>query len=153
MEIKEKVIEAATAAIDGTNIILLEVKCSANAEIDVTLESMDGISIDKCAEISKYIESKLDREEQDFELTVGSASISDPLVHPIQYKKNIDREVEITLLEEREKIKATITNATDAEVEVFFQKKIEVEGKKRKELKDFTQTIEYTKIKSAKLIF
>ena len=48
--------------------------------------------------ISRFIESNLDREVEDFELSVFSAGLSEPLSWVVrQYKKNIGTEIDVLL--------------------------------------------------------
>ena len=49
------------------------------SQIMVTLDSMNGITIDHCVQISRLVEGSLDREEDDFELQVSSAGLGQPL--------------------------------------------------------------------------
>ena len=113
MTLKEKVEQAVGEYLEGKDIVLISLKCSASSVIEVTLDSMEGVTIDTCIEANRFIESRLDREEQDFELTVGSASISEPMTHPLQYRKNISREVEIMEEGSRTKLIATLADADD----------------------------------------
>ena len=43
-------------------------------EIIITRKD-EGVSIDDCVNLSRHIESKLDRDKEDFSLTVSSAGI------------------------------------------------------------------------------
>ena len=58
----------------NTPLTLVKVKVSKDNDIDVTRTREDaGVTIDDCVELSRYIDSKLDRDKEDFSLTVGSA--------------------------------------------------------------------------------
>ena len=48
---------------------------SPDDKIVVEIDHAEGVWIDDCVELSRFIESKLDREEEDYELEVGSAGI------------------------------------------------------------------------------
>lgn len=74
---------------------LVELKVSKDNDIIVSVDGYDGMSIDRCVEISRYIESKLDRENEDFSLEVGSPGLSNSFKVIEQYRKNIGKEVDI----------------------------------------------------------
>ncbi len=139
--------------LDGKDIVLISLKCSASSVIEVTLDSMEGVTIDTCIEASRFIESKLDRDEEDFELTVGSASISEPLCHELQYRKNISRTLEIIEEGSRNKLTATLEEVDNEGIVVSYSEKIAVEGKKRKVETQQKRTIPFSAIKTAKLHF
>lgn len=153
MTLKERVEQAVAEYLDGKDIVLISLKCSASSVIEVTLDSMEGVTIDTCIEASRFIESKLDRDEEDFELTVGSASISEPLCHKLQYRKNISRALEIIEEGSRNKLIATLEEVGDEGIVVSYSEKIAVEGKKRKVETQQKRTIPFSAIKTAKLHF
>ena len=45
----------------------------------------EGVWIEDCVELSRYIESRLNREDEDYELEVGSAGIGQPFKVLQQY--------------------------------------------------------------------
>lgn len=153
MTLKERVEQAVSEYLDGKEIVLISLKCSASSVIEVTLDSREGVTIDTCIEASRFIESKLDRDEEDFELTVGSASISEPLSHPLQYRKNISRTLDIIEEGSRHKLTATLDDVTDEGITVTYTEKIAVEGKKRKVETQQKRIIPFSAIKTAKLHF
>ena len=77
---KQELTQAINEYIDGTSLFLVEVKVSPANEIVVTIDSEDSIDIDTCVSLSRHIESKFDREQEDYELEVGSAGLSSPFV-------------------------------------------------------------------------
>lgn len=153
MTLKEKVEQAVGEYLEGKDIVLISLKCSASSVIEVTLDSMEGVTIDTCIEANRFIESRLDREEQDFELTVGSASISEPMTHPLQYRKNISREVEIMEEGSRTKLIATLADADDNGITVTYKEKVAQEGKKRKVEVEQRRAISFSALKSVRLHF
>jgi ribosome maturation factor RimP len=130
---------------------LVEVNVSSSNRIMVVIDSEAGITIDKCVEISRYIEQKLDRDNEDFELEVASAGLSEPLKVPRQFKKNIGRNIDITLPSGL-KLKGCLTDANDNSFSVETEQLIVVEGKKRKQKVVQHQTYAYTEIKSAFIV-
>ena len=59
----------------GKGLFPVSVSVSPKNEIKVYVDGMNGVCIDDCVDISRYIESHLDRDEEDFELTVSSAGL------------------------------------------------------------------------------
>ncbi|MBR6424088.1 MAG: hypothetical protein IKS47_05370 [Bacteroidales bacterium] len=72
---KETIESIAEAHLAGTGLRLVEVTVSEDNEIEVIITREEGVSIDDCVALSRYIESKLDRDKEDFSLMVGSAGI------------------------------------------------------------------------------
>ena len=74
--IQKQTIEAlAQEHLQGTDLSLVEVSVSEDNDIEVIVTRESGVSIDDCVALSRYIESKLDRDKEDFSLMVGSAGI------------------------------------------------------------------------------
>lgn len=66
-------------------------------KISVFLDGDAGVAIEDCAALSRFIESKLDREKEDFELEVSSHGVGHPLEIPRQFIRNIGHAVRILL--------------------------------------------------------
>ena len=54
---------------------LVDVEISPDDRIVVEIDHADGVWIEDCVELSRYIEDRLDRDEEDYELEVGSAGL------------------------------------------------------------------------------
>lgn len=148
---KEQIISVVEEFISDKDIFIVEVKVSPSSVVDVTVDSMTGVPIDVCIALNRFIESRFNRDEDDFELTVGSHSISDPFVVEQHYLKNIGRDVEI-VLKSGEKPQGTLLSFSDNGIEIKYEKKETVEGKKRKQLVEVVEKIALEDIKSTKLI-
>lgn len=138
------------AGLEGTDLFLVDLQISTSNKISVLLDSWTSVTIDNCVSISRKIESSLDREEQDFALEVSSAGLDLPFVVLDQYKKNIGRNVEVITLEG---LKATgkLLSVTDDGIEIESEKKVKVEGKKKKEIVIEKSHILFSNIKSTKV--
>lgn len=130
---------------------LVEVTVSSANVINVMVDSDTSLSINQLVEISRYVEGKLDREAEDFELSVFSAGLTEPLRMVRQYKKCLGNELSI-LLKSGIKISGLLTDVSESAVaiEVMTKEKSEKTGKK--ELVKKIHQIEYTEIKEAKRI-
>ena len=62
--------------LEGTGLSLVEVTVSEDNDIEIVIgREGGGVSIDDCVALSRFIESNLDRDEEDFSLMVASAGI------------------------------------------------------------------------------
>jgi len=73
--LKQTIEKIAQEHLQGTALSLVEVTVSEENDIEVIITREGGVSIDDCVELSRFIESKLDRDKEDFSLMVGSAGI------------------------------------------------------------------------------
>jgi ribosome maturation factor RimP len=131
---------------------LVDVTVSSSNVINVMVDSDNLISINQIVEISRYIENNLDREIEDFELSVFSAGLSEPLRLVRQYKKNINKELEV-VLSNGQKLSGILINADDNGIELEVTTNEKKEESKKKELVTRVHSIIYSEIKEAKKIF
>jgi len=130
---------------------LVEVTVSSSNVIHIMVDSDTGISINQIVDISKYVEEKLDREAEDFELSVYSAGLSEPFSLLRQYKKNIGIEIDV-LLTNGQKFNGLLKNADDQGIDLEVCTKEKIEGSKKKELVTRVHHFEYSEIKEAKQV-
>jgi ribosome maturation factor RimP len=76
-------------------LFLVDVTVKPGNRITVFVDSMKGVTLDECIGVSRLIESKLDREAEDFELEVSSPGLGNPLKLPQQFEKNLGRILEV----------------------------------------------------------
>ena len=117
--LKEKVEQLIAEGVEGTDIFLVKLTVSSSNDINVLLDSDSSLTLSDCRSISRAIESSLDREDEDFSLTVSSSGVGEPLVLR-QYKKNIGRKVRVTLID-GEIIEAKMVAADDKGVELEWK--------------------------------
>lgn len=99
--LKEKVkILLKEALSQDESLFLIDYSVGADNSIHVVLDGDEGVSVQDCIRVSRAIEHKLDREEEDFSLTVTSAGAAAPMVDPRQYKKNIGRKLKVQTSED-----------------------------------------------------
>jgi ribosome maturation factor RimP len=130
---------------------LVEVTVSSSNVIHIMVDSDTGISINQIVEISRYVEDHLDRETEDFELSVFSAGLSEPFSMLRQYKKNVGNEIEV-LFTNGQKMNGLLKNAEDQGFDLEVTTKEKAEGSKKKELITRVHRFEYSEIKEAKQI-
>ena len=130
---------------------LVDVTISSSNVIHVMVDSDTAVSINQIVEISRHIENNLDREVEDFELSVFSAGLSEPLRLVRQYKKNIKKELDV-VLNNGQKLAGILQKADDRGIDLEVTTKEKAEGSKKKELITRVHSLEYSEIKEAKKI-
>jgi ribosome maturation factor RimP len=143
---EELIYKLTEEAIEGSDHFVVDVIVKNNELIMVFLDADSGVTIDKCVEVSRFIESNLDREKEDFELRVSSSGLDHPLTMTRQLLKYIGKNLDIELTEGG-KQKCRLLEATDTTltVELIISKKI---SKIKKEETSETVVFQRDKIKT-----
>ena len=87
-------------ALQDTDLFLVEVKVKPSNVIEVYVDSDSAVNIDQCVAISRYVEGKLDRDAEDFELSVFSWGLSGALKLDRQLQKYLGKDVEVKTKEQ-----------------------------------------------------
>ena len=106
---KIKILELINNALEGSDKFLVNLKITPDNRIFVDIDGDNGVNIDDCIELSRAIEGQLDRDEEDFELNVGSAGADMPLKLPRQYRRHIGRDLDVTTFD-GERIEAELAD-------------------------------------------
>ena len=130
---------------------LVDVEISPDDRIVVEIDHADGVWIEDCVELSRYIEDRLDRDEEDYELEVGSAGLGQPFKVPQQYVNFIGKNVEV-LDGDGKKVKGVLKSVDGNDFTVTVAEKVEQEGKKRPVLTDVDHTYQMDKVKYTKYL-
>jgi len=131
------------------NKYIVDLVVSPGNLISIEIDSLEGIQISDCVEVSKLIDANLDREVEDYELQVSSAGIGQPFKVKQQYHKNINRQIEI-LFKDGKKSIGTLTAVNDDDFEVSSEELVKVEGKKKKELQTKVLVCRFDEVKQVK---
>jgi len=95
---KDKILALANEHLVGSVQFLVELTVSADNKIMVYIDGDESVSIEECVALSRHIEFSLDRETEDFALSVSSAGLDMPLKLLRQYKKYIGKNMNIKLI-------------------------------------------------------
>ena len=76
--------------LDGKDYFLTDLTVSPDDRIVVEMDHVEGVWIEDCVDLSRYIEERLNRDEEDYELEVGSAGIGQPFKVHRQYEIHVD---------------------------------------------------------------
>lgn len=151
MTFNQKVIDVLKEALmQKASLFLIDVNISPAFKISVTIDGDNGVTLQDCIDVSRFIENNLDREEQDFSLEVASAGATSPLLLPRQFKKNLGRKLKVTTA--TEKIEANITAANDEFIVLEWTAREPKQVGKGKETVQKQIEIKYEDIKEAIVI-
>ena len=93
----------------------------------------------------------MSRDEEDYELEVGSAGLGQPFKVLRQWQNHVDKPVEIITTDGR-KLKGILHEAEADHIVLTTRQKVQVEGKKRPELVEEQERFNYNDIKYTKNI-
>lgn len=130
---------------------LVDVEVSKDDKIVVEIDHADGVWIEDCVELSRYIEDRLNRDDEDYELEVGSAGLGQPFKVSQQYINFIGKEVEV-LDGDGQKYRGVLKSVDGNNFVVTVDEKVKVEGKKRPELQPVDHTFQMDKVKYTKYL-
>lgn len=149
MILKEDILAIIDEYLREKALFPVDVTISKENDIEVTIDSFERVDIENCVAISKIIESKYNREAEDYSLTVTSAGLDQPFKVFDQYKKFLNKEVELVFKNGR-KMTGLLTDATPDQIEIKTSKMEKVEGKKKKEKIEVVSVIPLSDLKSTK---
>ncbi|MCI7309816.1 MAG: ribosome assembly cofactor RimP [Prevotella sp.] len=130
---------------------LVDVEVSPDDRIVVEIDHVDGVWIEDCVELSRFIEERMSRDEADYELEVGSAGLGQPFKVPQQYVNFVGKEVEV-LDKDGRKYKGVLKSVEGTSFVVTAEEKVKVEGKKRPELQEKDYTFDMNGVKYCKYL-
>lgn len=130
---------------------LVDVSVSNDNRIVVEIDHAEGVWIEDCVELSRFIESKLDREKEDFELEVGSAGIGQPFKVHQQYVNHLGKDVEVLTLD-GVKYQGELHEVNDDTFSILRTVKKREEGAKRPRMVEELVTFRYDEIKYTKYL-
>jgi ribosome maturation factor RimP len=157
---KDDIINAAEVALEesgNAELFLVEVKSMPGEEFEIYIDSDSCVMVEDCITLSRAIESRFDRDTEDFALTVSSAGVGQPLKVARQYKKLVGKSAEVLLMDGT-KILGTLDgfaetaegSPDDANITLSYPEKQKVEGKKRPEIVTVTKTFPLSEVKTTK---
>lgn len=135
----------------GEGMFLVDVHIQSSRIIQVFVDSFEGLTIDRCAEISRQLEQSLDEEREDYELQVSSPGLTEPFRVKEQFLKNTGRQVEVITVEGTH-FTGTLKEADSDRITLETSTREKVEGHKKKQLIVKEHQFNYGDVKSAKVI-
>lgn len=130
---------------------LVDVTVSPDDKITVEIDHADGVWIDDCAKLSQFIEDNLSRDEEDYELEVGSAGLGQPFKVEQQYINCIGEDVEV-MDADGKKVAGKLKSVDGRDFVVSVNEKVQVEGKKRPVKMDVDHAFNMDNVKYTKYL-
>ena len=137
--------------LSGNDYFLVDVTFTPDDRIVVEIDHADGVWIEDCAELSRFMQERLGDELGDYELEVGSAGIGQPFKVEQQYVNHIGKDVEV-LEAEGKKVQGVLKQVDGRNFVVTVKEKQKLEGKKRPQLVDVDKTFNMDNIKYTKYL-
>jgi ribosome maturation factor RimP len=130
----------------GTDLFIVGIKTGNPNRITVQIDTMDGITIDECAALHRYLEKNLDRNVEDYELQVSSPGLDTPFSVMEQYYKNEGQNVAVIDVDGI-KYSGTLKNITLGGFDLETEIKSRGKGKETKDI-----PFNFDQVKSTKVI-
>jgi ribosome maturation factor RimP len=146
MVTKDHIRKLAEGYISGTGIFLVDVRLSSTGRITVLIDRPEGVRIEDCALLSKFITVELGEEGGDYELNVSSPGLEMPLLVPEQYLKNQGRMVDV-VTNDGDHEKGTLMNVTTGGFDLQVDTR-----QKNKEIVSVVRFFNFEDVKSVKVI-
>mgnify|MGYP002518705096 CR=1 FL=1 len=144
------IIDAIGGEIVARGCFIVDISVSKDNDIVLTIESENGkIELDDCVSLSRYFETRFDRETEDYSLTVSSAGLDQPFKVMKQYIKALGTKVEVSLKGGKKMI-ATLVEADETGITLKYSVKEAVEGKKKKEMVEHVDRFEMEQVNSVR---
>ena len=136
--------------LQGTGYELITLKVSAQNEVLVEVDKLEGVDVEFCAELNHYLIEQLDAQGiEDYALEVGSVSLTAPFVTKMQYMKHLNHDVEVLALDGK-KYRGVLVSVEMDSFAIDTEVMVAVEGKKRKQKEIQTLTFAYDGVKYTK---
>ena len=137
--------------LESNDYFLVDVNITPDDRIVVEIDHSDGVWIEDCAALSRFLQEKLGDDLGNYELEVGSAGIGQPFKVPQQYQNHIGKEIEV-LTADGKKVQGVLKAVEGDEFTVTVTEKQKVEGKKRPVMVEVDKTFDMNNIKYTKYL-
>ena len=150
--INKETIQALTEEwLQGNDYFLVDISFSADDRIVIEIDHADGVWIEDCAELSRFLQERLGDELGDYELEVGSAGLGQPFKVAQQYVNHIGDTIEVLELEGK-KVLGVLKSVDGTNFTITVQEKQKQEGRKRPVLVEVDKTYAMDGVKYAKYL-
>jgi len=137
--------------LQGNEYFLVDVNFAADDRIVIEIDHADGVWIEDCAELSRFLQERLGEELGEYELEVGSAGLGQPFKVAQQYINHIGDTLEV-LQADGKKVQGVLKAVDALSFTITVQEKQKQEGKKRPVLVDVDKTYQMDEVKYAKYL-
>ena len=147
---QEKLKELAVQAISEEEGFLVDLQVDAEDKIRLEVDRPGGISLSSLSNISRFIESELDREENDFSLEVASPGVGTAFKVWDQYPANVGRPVKV-MLHDGSEFTGDMVKADEGVIQLKWKERVPKEKGKGKRTIEVEREIDLKEIKQTKL--
>ena len=137
--------------LQGNEYFLVDVNFAADDRIVIEIDHADGVWIEDCAALSRFLQERLGEELGEYELEVGSAGLGQPFKVAQQYINHIGDTLEV-LQADGKKVQGVLKAVDAPSFTITIQEKQKQEGKKRPVLVDVDKTYQMDEVKYAKYL-
>ena len=134
-----------------SDIFLVDIQVNTGNSIHVFLDKSEGISIEECVEISRFLNSEMDREVEDYELEVSSPGLSFPFKVSGQFEKYLGKLVQV-VLQDGKKLQGTLISHTPEGLTLEHEQSIKDKGSKNKKNLKENKYLTFEEIKTTKAV-
>ena len=130
---------------------LVDINFGTDDRIVIEIDHADGVWIEDCAELSRFLQERLGDEVGDYELEVGSAGLGQPFKVAQQYLNHIGDTIEVLGLDGK-KVQGVLKSVDSTNFTITVQEKQKQEGKKRPVMVEVDKTYTMDGVKYAKYL-
>ncbi len=90
---KENIISTLESFLDERSIFIVDLTIGGDNQINVTLDGDQRVTIDDCAEVTRFMETNYDRDKEDYELKVSTFGIDNAVKNMRQLNKMVGSDI------------------------------------------------------------
>ena len=135
----------------NNDYFLVDVTFTPDDRIVVEIDHADGVWIEDCAELSRFMQERLGEDLGNYEVEVGSAGLGQPFKVEQQYVNHVGKDVEV-LTADGKKVQGILKSVDGRSFVVTVKEKQKIEGKKRPQIVDVDKTFSMDEIKYTKYL-
>lgn len=135
------------------SLFVVDWSLSADNDIKVCVDGDQGVDIESVIAISRAIEhhADMDRDREDFSISVSSPGVDAPLKQPRQYAKHVGRELKVAT-NAGEEFTGTLTDAGNDGITLEWTAREPKPVGKGKHTVTYTKAVPFADIKKAKVV-
>ena len=137
--------------LQGNDYFLVDIMFGTDDRIVIEIDHADGVWIEDCAALSRFLQERLGDDLGEFELEVGSAGLGQPFKVAQQYVNHIGDTVEVLDLDGK-KMQGVLKSVDGTNFTIAVQEKQKLEGRKRPVVVDVDKTYAMDGVKYAKYL-
>ena len=131
---------------------LVDIQMDGNDDrIIIEIDQADGVWIEDCAELSRFLQDRLGDELGEYELEVGSAGLGQPFKVAQKYANHVGDDVEV-VDQDGKKVTGILKSVEDRQFVVTTKEKQVPEGKKRPVQVEVDKQYSMDEVKSCKYL-